>query len=71
MNIQNLFNQLKMASNPQQMLMSMMNPQQKQMFQNLKSKGITEEEAEKIAKVCNEKGITKEQFQTMCNLFNK
>lgn len=53
------------------MLMSMMNPQQKQMFQNLKSKGITEEEAEKIAKVCNEKGITKEQFQTMCNLFNK
>ena len=48
------------------MLMGMLNPNQKQtanQFQN-KSK---EEQAEEIAKLCNEKGISKEQLQTIIN----
>ena len=66
MNIQNLMNQLKGATNPMSMLMGMLNPNQKQtanQFQN-KSK---EEQAEEIAKLCNEKGISKEQLQTIIN----
>ena len=49
--------------------MSMLNPNQKQtanQFQN-KSK---EEQANEIARICNEKGITKEQLQSIVNMFN-
>ena len=52
------------------MMMNMLNPQQKQManlFQN-KSK---EEQAEEIAKKCNELGITKEQLQGIISSFGK
>ena len=48
----------------------MLNPNQKQtanQFQN-KSK---EQQAEEIARMCNEKGITKEQLQNIINTFNK
>ena len=70
MNIQNLMNQLGSATNPMALMMSMLNPSQKQtanQFQN-KSK---QEQAEELARVCNEKGITKEQLQSIINTFNK
>lgn len=51
-------------------MMSMLNPNQKQqanLFQN-KSR---EQQAEEIARICNEKGITKEQLQEIMSKFNK
>ena len=70
MNIQNLLAQLGNASNPMQMMMSMLNPNQKQavnIFQNKSS----QEQAEQIAKICNEKGITKEQLESIVNALKK
>jgi hypothetical protein len=37
---------------------------------NFQSK-TEQEQAEEIAKYCNEKGITKEQLQNIINMFNK
>lgn len=68
--MQNLLAQLGASSNPMNLMMSMLNPNQKQaanQFQN-KSK---QEQAEEIARVCNEKGITKEQLQAIMNTFHK
>ena len=58
------------SSNPMNLMMSMLNPNQKQaanQFQN-KSK---QEQAEEIARVCNEKGISKEQLQAIINTLHK
>ena len=70
MNIQNLMAQLGSATNPMSMLMGMLNPSQKQMVDLFKGKS-NEEQAEQIAKMCNEKGITKEQLQNIISMFNK
>ena len=70
MNIQNLMNQLGNATNPMQMMMSMLNPNQKQIANMFQSKS-QQEQAEQIAKMCNEKGITKEELQNIMNMFNK
>ena len=70
MNMQNLMNQLGSSSNPLALMMSMLNPNQKQMANNFQNKS-EQEQAEEIAKICNEKGITKEQFQQIINMFNK
>jgi hypothetical protein len=48
----------------------MLNPSQKQVANNFQNKS-EQEQAEEIAKICNEKGITKEQFQQIVNMFNK
>ena len=50
--------------------MNMLNPNQKQavnLFQNKNN----QEQAEAIAKMCNEKGITKEQLQNIMGMLNK
>ena len=70
MNMQNLMNQLGSSSNPLALMMSMLNSNQKQMANNFQNKS-EQEQAEEIAKICNEKGITKEQFQQIINMFNK
>lgn len=62
MNIQNIIGQLKASMNPQQMILSMMTPQQKQLFEGLKNKKMTEKEAQEIADKLNKVGITKEQL---------
>ena len=70
MNLQNLMSQLGNATNPMSMLMGMLNPNQKQqasLFQN-KSQ---QEQAEEIARLCNEKGITKEQLQRIFAMLRK
>jgi hypothetical protein len=48
----------------------MLNPNQKQQASQFQSKTI-QEQAEEVAKLCNEKGITKEQFQSIVNSFKK
>lgn len=51
-------------------MMGMLTGNQKQavsMFQNKNS----QEQAEQIAKMCNEKGITKEQLQTILNTIKR
>ena len=70
MNIQNLLAQLKSSSNPMQMMTSMLNQNQKQsvnLFQNKDS----QEQAEMIAKKCNELGIGKEQLQSIIGLLQR
>ena len=46
--------------------MSMLNPSQKQTVNMFQGK-TTKEQAEHIAKICNEKGITKEQLESIIN----
>jgi hypothetical protein len=48
----------------------MLNPSQKQQASQFQNK-TTQEQAEEIARICNEKGITKEQLQTIMGKFNK
>ena len=70
MDIKNLLAQMSNASNPMSMLTSMLNPSQQQIFSMFKGK-TTQEQAEEIARVCNEKGISKEQLQTIISQFKK
>ena len=68
MNIQNLLAQMGNASNPMSMLMGMLNPNQQQLLNSFKGKD-KQQQAEQIAKVCNEKNINKEQLQAIINSF--
>ena len=52
------------------MMMGMLTGNQKQAVDNFKGKS-NQEQAEAIAKMCNEKGITKEQLQTIINQFKR
>ena len=52
------------------LMMSMLNPSQKQMTNQFQNKS-KQEQAEEIARICNEKGITKEQLQTIISNFHK
>ena len=70
MNIQNLINQLGTASNPTQLLMSMLNPNQKQTI-NIFQKKSKEEQCQEIADYCNKNGITKEKLQEIITMLNK
>lgn len=70
MNIQNLMSQLGNATNPMAMMMGMLNPNQKQQA-NLFQNKTTQQQAEEIARICNEKGITKEQLQSIFGILNK
>lgn len=70
MNIQSLLSQVATATNPSAMLMSMLTPNQKQSINQFQNKS-NEEQAELIANLCNEKGITKEQLQQIVTMFNK
>ena len=70
MNIQNLLGQMMNSSNPMQMLMGMLNPNQKAIANNFQNQ-TSEKQAEAIAKMCNEKGITKEQLANIINSLRK
>ncbi len=52
------------------MLSSLLNPQQQQIFSNITAKSGNEQAAA-IAKMCNEKGITKEQLAQIVGMINK
>ena len=63
MNVQNIISQLSMSNNPIQMIMGMLpNQNQKTIFSNLANSRTNEERAQKIADLCNQNGITKEQL---------
>ena len=70
MNTQNMINQLAKATNPQQMLMGMLNPNQMQLLNQFKGKN-NQQQAEEIARLCNEKGISKDDLQRLMGMFNK
>ena len=70
MNLNNLLAQLGNSTNPMAMMMSLLNPNQKTMINQFQSK-TGQEQAEQIAKMCNEKGITKEQLQNIFSIINK
>lgn len=70
MNMQNLISQLGNATNPMALMMSMLNPNQKQVANQFQNK-TTQEQAEEVARICNEKGITKEQLQSIIQAFKK
>ena len=68
-NLQNLLSQTMMSKNPQMALLSLLNPQQLQLFNQLQNQP-NEKQAEAIAQMCNEKGITKEQLAQVIQLTN-
>ena len=70
MNLQNLMSQLGNATNPMALMMSMLNPNQKQVANQFQSK-TPQQQAEEVARLCNEKGITKEQLQNIVGMFRK
>lgn len=53
-----------------QMMMGMLNPNQKQAIDMFKGK-TTQEQAEQIASKCNELGISKEQFTQIVTMLSK
>ena len=68
MNIQNLLGQLNMSSNPMAMVLGMLpNQKLRSVFSSLMNSNSDEERAQKIADICNQKGITKEQLKQMLN----
>ena len=52
------------------MMTGLLNQNQKQTASQFQNK-TKQEQAEEIARICNEKGITKEQLQMIINTFNK
>ena len=62
MNLQNLLAQMGTATNPMALMMSMLNPNQKQLANQFQNKS-KEEQAKKIAEICNQNNISKEQLQ--------
>ena len=66
MNIQNLLGQMMNSSNPMQMLMGMLNPNQKMLVNNFQGQP-NEKQAEEIARMCNQKGITKNDLANIIN----
>ena len=68
MNFQSIMSQLQGASNPLQLLMSTLNPSQKQNLDAFKNKP-SQEQAEEIARICNEKGISKAELEQIVQLF--
>lgn len=52
------------------MLMNTLNPNQQQMVNQFQNKSDIEK-AEQIAKICNEKGLSKEDLQNIINRFKK
>ena len=70
MNIQNLLGQMMNSNNPMQMMMGLLNPQQKQavnQFQNQPN----EEQAKRIAEYCNKNGISKDQLAGIIGMMRK
>ena len=59
--IPNLMGQLLGSNNQMGMLMSLLNPQQQKLISQLRGQP-DEKQAEAIAKLCNEKGISKQQL---------
>ena len=70
MNIQNLMAQLTKATNPMAMMMSMLNPSQKELISQFQSKSGTDQ-AQAIADFCNKNGITKDKLQEIIGMLNK
>lgn len=60
--------QLQGATNPLQMMMSTLSPNQKQNLDLFKNKP-NQEQAEEIARICNEKGISKADLEQIVQLF--
>ena len=67
LNLQTLMSQVTMSKQPLQALLSLLSPQQQQLFNQVNNKP-SEEQAAEIAKMCNERGIGKDQFAQMLQL---
>jgi len=68
-NMQNLVSQVLMSKQPMQALTNLLSPQQKLIFNQISAQP-SEQQATEIAKMCNEKGITKEQLANMMQMIN-
>ena len=51
-------------------MMSMLNPNQKQLASQFQGKD-RQSQAEEIARMCNDKGISKEQLESIINAFRR
>ena len=70
MDIQSLMGQMMGASNPIQMMMGILNPQQKQAVNSFKGQ-TSEQQAQQIADYCNKNGISKEQLSNIIGMMRK
>ncbi len=66
MNLQNMLSQISKSTNPLQMMMGMLNPNQKQQTNQFQNKS-KEEQAQMIADICNQKGISKNDLAQIIN----
>ena len=70
MNIQNLMSQLNSSTNPMALMMSMLNPNQKQQASEFQGKS-KEQQCQEIADYCNRNNISKEQLEDIVKMFKK
>ena len=70
MNIQNLMSQLGNATNPMALMLSMLNPNQKQLANQFQNKS-KQEQCQQIADYCNQNGIDKNKLQEIINMLNR
>ena len=70
MDIQSLMGQMMGATNPMQMMMQMLNPQQKSALNSFKGQ-TSEQQAQAIANYCNKNGISKEQLSNIINMMHR
>lgn len=68
-NLQTLMSQVMMSKQPQQALLSLLSPQQLNLFNQLNGRP-NEEQAAAIAQMCNERGISKDQLAQMLSLIH-
>ena len=70
MNIQNLMSQLGNSTNPLALMMSLLNPNQKQIVNQFQNKSDSEK-AQQIADFCNQNGIDKAKLQEIMSMLKK
>lgn len=70
LNFQNLMSQIMSSTNPMQMAMGILNPQQKQMVSQLQNQP-SDKQAEAIANYCNQNGISKDQLAQIISMLRR
>lgn len=66
MNLQNILTQIGQSTNPLQMMMNMLNTSQKEQANQFQMKN-KQEQAQTIADLCNQKGISKDDLKKIIN----
>ena len=66
MNLQSILTQIGKSTNPMQMMMNLLNTSQKEQANQFQTKS-KQEQAQMIADLCNQKGISKDDLSKIIN----